>query len=164
MTKMFNFDDRVAVYDEGSEDEYDFSFCRIVYRDRLGNEELVWNSREGYAPFVIPSYYTEGDMHFIMDKTQVPEPDYTPIVGERVIVDIDDDMAPNMANMFVNTYWRCWFSKNVPDGMTDADFREILLAEKLEEYSNPKLSGYAIRVTQIWIDDLERIRNGKRNE
>jgi hypothetical protein len=69
------------------------AFCLMTYRADDGTEEeVVWNSRDGVTPFVIPLRSGKSAMHVDWDRDR-RVPDYQPPPGSRMFVDLTEEAA-----------------------------------------------------------------------
>lgn len=101
--------------------EHKEAFCLMLYRDIAGNEEWIWNSRDGVTPFGVRSRAGLDATHvdFHRDKR---DPRHVPAVGDRIFVTMTTQRAKELA-----TRWFESFSSH-----KDQNFREGFL----QRYTN----------------------------
>lgn len=80
------------------------AFHLMRYEGAGGRREWIWNSRDGVTPFCVVSRdgveMQHGNWH--LDRY---EPRYVPKVGERVFVDMTEELARPYAADHVERYW-----------------------------------------------------------
>lgn len=86
------------------------AFCLMKYRDQHGNEEIIWNSRDGVTPFFIRNKQGNEATHVDWHNDQFA-PDHQPKKGERIFVDLTPERAREIATRQVE---RWWDNKDVP--------------------------------------------------
>lgn len=73
------------------------AFCLMTYQADDGSEsEVVWNSRDGVTPFVIPLRSGKTATH-VNWRGDVRTPDYAPPAGSRIFVDLTMERALEQA-------------------------------------------------------------------
>lgn len=84
------------------------AFCLMVYADKHGAKEVLWNSRDGVSPFIITSKNQTEMQHVRWDLDRC-DPGYKPDKGERIFIDNTDPSVEHVirakAVEFVNKYW-----------------------------------------------------------
>ncbi len=81
------------------------AFCLMWYAtdDRM-LREIIWNSRDGVTPFIVPSIdgreMTHIDWH--LDRYAA---DHQPRPGQRVFIDLPREVAERFAREQVERYW-----------------------------------------------------------
>lgn len=74
------------------------AFCLMKYRTDDGlEEEIIWNSRDGVTPFVIPFLSGKSGTH-VEWRSDRCVPDHTPQPGDRVFVDLTQERAFYLAS------------------------------------------------------------------
>lgn len=78
----------------------------MLYRaeDGSGEEEWIWNSRDGVTPFTITSRSGKTMSHVEWHRDQFV-PGYTPQPGECIFVDLTPERARALAESAVEKYW-----------------------------------------------------------
>lgn len=84
--------------------QYPEAFALIIYDGPEGQSETVWNSRDGIAPWEIPTRDGNATMN-ARDEFAGIDPDYVPRPGERVIVNAD---AEKMRDEEIGRVTREW--------------------------------------------------------
>lgn len=70
------------------------AFSLMHYRSKVsGVEEVLWNSRDGVTPFIIPSTDWSHSMEHVRWEDDRCVPTYVPAVGMRIFVDASEDTA-----------------------------------------------------------------------
>lgn len=72
--------------------EYVEAFCLMKYRDTLGNEEWIWNSRDGITPFCVTSKLGMPADHVEFSRDRYL-PNHVPNVGDRIFVNLTPAVA-----------------------------------------------------------------------
>lgn len=80
------------------------AFCLMLYRDRAGNEEWIWNSRDGVTPFIISSKQGLVAAHVEWHRDRYA-PDHKPQLGDRVFVDLTIERARENRRKYVEKWW-----------------------------------------------------------
>jgi hypothetical protein len=81
------------------------ALCLMKYATRDGSEvEWIWNSRDGVTPFVVHSRSGQ-EMSHVQWQFDVRVPNYQPLLGERIFVDITPGYAELLAHQKVDLYW-----------------------------------------------------------
>lgn len=80
------------------------AFCLMLYRDIAGNEEWIWNSRDGVAPFAIRSRQGFEARHVAWYRDRCA-PDHKPKLGDRVFVDLTNERARAFRHAYVEGRW-----------------------------------------------------------
>lgn len=81
------------------------AFCLMKYASRDGTTvEWLWNSRDGVTPFIIHSKdgVEMNHVDFHLDRCL---PQYQPLPGERVFVDLTEERAREGVVQRVALYW-----------------------------------------------------------
>lgn len=76
-------------------------FCRMLYRDTEGNEEWLWNSRNGVTPFIVRSKQGLEAQHVDWHRDQYM-PAYRPAIGERMFINLTMERARELARKHVS--------------------------------------------------------------
>lgn len=94
---------------------YKEAFNLMKYATKDGSEvEWIWNSRDGVTPFVVHSR-SGAEMSHVQWQFDVRIPNYQPLSGERVFVDVTPGYAELMARQRVDAWWE---HPNYPMSMT----------------------------------------------
>lgn len=81
------------------------AFCLMKYATRDGKTiEWLWNSRDGVTPFIIRSQSGD-EMNHVDFHLDCYLPNYTPLPGERIFVDMTLEMARAYAERRVTQRW-----------------------------------------------------------
>jgi len=81
------------------------AFHLMKYATTDGSEvEWLWNSRDGVTPFIIHSR-SGAEMRHVQWQFDVRIPNYQPLPGERIFVDITPGYAELLAHQNVDLYW-----------------------------------------------------------
>ncbi len=80
------------------------AFCLMLYRDRAGNEEWIWNSRDGVTPYAITSRQGLEARHADWHRDQLA-PDHKPKPGDRIFVDLTLESAREYRRAYVEKWW-----------------------------------------------------------
>lgn len=80
------------------------AFCLMHYRDADGNEETIWNSRDGVTPFIMRSRAGR-EMTHVNWQGDHCRPNYLPLIGDRMFVDITRERALEIAQAQVARWW-----------------------------------------------------------
>lgn len=80
------------------------AFCLMLYRDTAGNEEWIWNSRDGVTPFCITSRQGLEARHVEWHRDR-RVPDHKPKPGERIFVDLTIEKAREYRTRYVERFW-----------------------------------------------------------
>lgn len=80
------------------------AFCLMRYRDESGNDEWIWNSRDAVTPFFIRHRNGNEAKHvdWLRDKF---DPWHTPMVGDRIIVNLTMERAREHRRKYVVRWW-----------------------------------------------------------
>jgi len=107
-------------------------FKLMKYATDGGYVEVIWNSRDGIAPFIIRSRDGQ-EMHHIDWSGDVFAPFHEPKLGDRIFVDLTYERALEGRRAYVERYWNseiagvrfldCWEDDRA-EGMDDATFKE----------------------------------------
>src|ERR1041385_5999692 len=81
------------------------AFCLMTYACERGHREIIWNSRDGVTPFVIPCAICGTEMTHINWRSDRREPAYQPQPGERMFVNMTPEDATALAKQMVEKYW-----------------------------------------------------------
>lgn len=87
------------------------AYCLMLYRAENGEEELIWNSRDGVTPFFITLRSGESAKHVEWHNDLRTPEDFVPIPGSRMFVDMTPERAKTVAEA-----WFERFSANSEDG------------------------------------------------
>jgi hypothetical protein len=81
------------------------AFCLMKYATKDGAEvEWIWNSRDGVTPFVVHSRSGQ-EMSHVQWQFDRRLPNYEPLAGERVFVDVSPGYAELLAHQRVDEWW-----------------------------------------------------------
>lgn len=80
------------------------AFCLMLYRDSAGNEEWIWNSRDGVTPYGITSRQGLDAVHVEWNRDRCL-PGHRPRRGDRVFVDLTIERAREHRRAFVDHWW-----------------------------------------------------------
>ncbi len=81
------------------------AFCLMKYATKDGAEtEIVWNSRDGVTPYIIPSK-SGAEMSHVDWRNDTRTLDYQPKPGDRIFVDLGAERAKKLATERVERYW-----------------------------------------------------------
>jgi hypothetical protein len=81
------------------------AFNLMKYATKDGTEvEWIWNSRDGVTPFVVHSR-SGAEMSHVQWQFDVRIPNYQPLPGERIFVDMTDGYADLLARQRVDEWW-----------------------------------------------------------
>lgn len=80
------------------------AFCLMLYRDTAGNEEWIWNSRDGVTPFIVTSKGGLESQHVEWYRDRYA-PNHKPKPGERIFVNQTFETALPEARKYVDAYW-----------------------------------------------------------
>jgi hypothetical protein len=102
----------------------------MLYRDTAGNEEWIWNSRDGVTPFVVASRQGFESTHVDWQRDTY-WPDYVPEIGERIFVTTTPERARERAESWydrfaTHTAWGSEFLQRYPE-------REKAISNKAQE-------------------------------
>lgn len=93
-------------------------FKLMAYACKNGcHREVIWNSRDGITPFGIMSRDRKCEMNHVDWNRDVCSPQYLPIIGDRVFVDLTMEQALSYRREQVE---KAWNSGEYP--MKDHDF------------------------------------------
>lgn len=89
---------------------YPEAFCLMKYAHISGyppqEEEIIWNSRDGVTPFMIPNRDRSKTLTHIHWNQDLYSPNHVPQIGERIFVDATPELVKNDAIAYVEEYWR----------------------------------------------------------
>ena len=103
------------------------AFALMVYTDQTtGEEELLWNSRDGITPFCITSRAGNEARHTHWRRDE-PAPLHVPAVGDRVFVDLTLARAREHRRAWVEKHWARW-----PQLAEDFETQEAAVAQLAE--------------------------------
>ncbi len=105
------------------------AFCLMLYRDTAGNEEWIWNSRDGVTPYAITSRQGLEARHTDWERDRCV-PGYKAKPGERIFVDLTIDRARAQRREYVE---RLWDFGAVGDRMCDRYASRDLAVEQLAQ-------------------------------
>jgi len=102
----------------------------MLYRDDHGNEEWIWNSRDGVSPFCLMSPQGLEARHVEWSRDRYA-PNHVPEIGDRIFVDMTPDRAKQLAETWFDRMSQLpdygeEFRKTFPD-------REMAVTEKAFE-------------------------------
>ena len=81
------------------------AFMLMIYEDEVnGRRELIWNSRDGVAPFIIRSKDGNTSRH-VEWKLDYYLPNYVPPVGSQIFVDSTLEVMTLKATRYVEENW-----------------------------------------------------------
>ena len=81
------------------------AFCLMQYATECRSEvEWIWNSRDGVTPFIVSSR-SGREMHHVCWHMDRYAPTYKPQPGERIFVDVTEEIARGWAQAQVTRYW-----------------------------------------------------------
>jgi len=106
------------------------AFCLMLYRDTAGNEEWIWNSRDGVTHFIVQSRQGLESKHVEWTRDRFL-PYHFPKVGERIFVDTTPARARERAETWYDRFaahlvWSSDFVIRHPD-------REKAITNKAQE-------------------------------
>lgn len=116
------------------------AFCLMLYRDSQGNEEIIWNSRDGVTPFIVTSKQGYEAQHVEWRKDKFA-PDHKPQPGDRIFTDGTPKIIAKSAKDYVAKYWndaRCPMSIAFAPSTQD-EVVEHFAQEWLKDLSQPCL-------------------------
>lgn len=127
------------------------AFCLMLYRDSAGNEERIWNSRDGVTPYAIRSRAGLEARHVEWKRDECA-PDHRPRIGDRIFVDLTIDRAREERRRYLDEWWDDDMAARWPT--KEAAVEE--LAQSDLTYPCPGQPDL-IEVTQAWLDaDIAR--------
>lgn len=81
------------------------AYCLMKYQAIDGSEvEWIWNSRDGVTPFCVRSRSGK-EMRHVDWRLDRYLPNYRPVAGERIFVDLPPAVAREDAERKVEAYW-----------------------------------------------------------
>lgn len=84
---------------------YKEALCLMKYATKDGAEvEWIWNSRDGVTPFGVRSR-SGVEMFHVQWQNDIRRPNYEPLPGERLFVDITPGYAELLATRNIDQYW-----------------------------------------------------------
>lgn len=85
---------------------YNEAFMLMKYRAEDGSEEeILWNSRDGITPYVIPTRDGKKMMTHVDWNNDHYAPNHKPSPGDRVFVRLTEERAREIAKKRVDRYW-----------------------------------------------------------
>lgn len=124
------------------------AFCLMLYRAKDGQEEWLWNSRDGVTPFCIMSRNGQEMNHVEWYRDQFL-PNHKPKIGERIFVDVTPELATPGVQAFIE---RTWEQERFP--MKERWFdKEAAFEALLPSYSEPG-QPFVLEITQENIGDF----------
>lgn len=82
------------------------AFCLMKYASEDGRVvEWLWNSRDGVTPFCIRATDGKTELRHAQWRFDVRIPNYLPLAGERVFVDVTLEMARAYREKYVEEWW-----------------------------------------------------------
>ncbi len=79
------------------------AFCLMLYRDLAGDEELIWNNRDGSVPFMVTSRSGLESRHRF--GRDVRPTNHIPKAGDRIFVDQTPEQALDLWRAYVDRMW-----------------------------------------------------------
>ena len=79
------------------------AFYLMLYRDTDGNEEWIWNSRDGVTPFIVQSRQGLEANHVEWQRDRF-RPYHVPAVGDRIFVTTTPERARERAEAWYDTW------------------------------------------------------------
>jgi hypothetical protein len=95
-----------AVFMQAKGHQHAEAFCLMKYSsDDSMIVEWLWNSRDGVTPFIIRS--RDGTTELVHREMHLDRymPDYEPLGGERIFVDMTEARARMFAEQRLETFW-----------------------------------------------------------
>lgn len=84
---------------------YKEAYCLMNYRcESCGKLEQLWNSRDGVTPFVIPCIECDGEMSHVAWNRDYCCPNFSPLPGMRVFVDMTDEKRKEIAEKRIEAF------------------------------------------------------------
>lgn len=80
------------------------AFHLMLYRDTEGNEETIWNSRDGVTPFGVDSREGFESRHVEWER-DVFAPTHVPAVGDRIWVTTTLEICTRFRVRYVEEWW-----------------------------------------------------------
>jgi hypothetical protein len=80
------------------------AYCLMTYRADDGEEETIWNSRDGVTPFIVTLKSGKQAMH-VDWSTDRRDPNYKPKPGERIFVDLTEERRKELWLKNCQRYW-----------------------------------------------------------
>ena len=80
------------------------AYCLMLYRDSQGNEEWIWNSRDGVTPLVVTSREGHEARHAEWHRGRFL-PQHLPAVGERIFITTTLEIQRTHRRTFVDRWW-----------------------------------------------------------
>ena len=118
------------------------AFCIMTYRaeDGSGEEERIWNSRDGVTPFMVALRSGKPAQHVDWHRDEY-NPDYQPPVGSRIFVDMTPERARELAERNATHYWEDAAAAYKPQQQyrTKADLVQALMHSYLEREGAPDI-------------------------
>lgn len=82
------------------------AFCLMKYASRDGQiVEWIWNSRDAITPFGLTARDGTTSMQHVQWQFDVCIPNYKPLPGERVFVDLTLEAARALRKEYVDQWW-----------------------------------------------------------
>lgn len=89
------------------------AFCLMYYKcEKCNKIEKLWNSRDGVTPFVIRCRHCDGEAVHVMWQLDRFMPDYIPILGQRVFIDITKERAEEIAKKRIEHFNKLGYNDN----------------------------------------------------
>ena len=101
------------------------AFALMTYADKEGNEEVIWNSRDGVTPFITWLRNGNEANHVRFDEDKYA-PFHVPAVGDRVWVSMDWEYAKSLAQKRVERTKVHPFDERTPIEQIIAEIAEHL--------------------------------------
>lgn len=123
------------------------AFALMKYVSDDGTErELIWNSRDGVTPFTTTCIHGDKTMTHVGWRNDVCNPDYVPLVGSRVWVDMTPEIATEHATRYVDRFWN-----GKPPMSGSFDTREEAINFFIKQWTSQPGNPASIVVTEEWL-------------
>lgn len=83
------------------------AFCLMTYKcmaELCGNEEELWNTRDGVTPFTIDCKVCGSEAQHIDFQKDQFAPDYEPYEGQRIFIDMLEEKKRHIATKTLESY------------------------------------------------------------
>lgn len=117
------------------------AFCLMLYRDTAGNEEWIWNSRDGVTPFSVMSRQGLEAYHVDWWRDQ-RVPHHVPKLGDRVFIDLTIERARELRQAYVDHWWD--YESMIGRYSSKEDMVEQLAKGDLENVGAPDIAEVAL--------------------
>lgn len=82
------------------------AFCLMKYATKDGSEvEWIWNSRDGVTPFGVMNRARTQELFHVAWELDRCLPNYQPLPGERIFIDLTRERAEHFARRRIERYW-----------------------------------------------------------